>query len=44
MKTLNTQNFSTLALEEMFNVRGGDGENTSSNNTTSEGESTDVIL
>jgi len=43
MKTFNTQKFSTLATEEMFNVRGGEGE-TTTNNTTSEGESGDVIL
>ena len=43
MKTFNAQNFSTLVVEEMFNVRGGDGE-TSSNNNTAEAASKDVIL
>ena len=43
MKNLNTQNFSTLGVEEMFNVRGGDGE-TTSNNSTAEGVDKDIIL
>lgn len=48
MKTLDQLTISTLRLEEMFNVRGGDGdENTTtltSKNTTAEGEDEDIIL
>ena len=47
MKKLNTQNFSTLATEEMFNVRGGDGndgKNTTASNTTAKTLTKDIIL
>ncbi len=47
MKSLIEQNFSILGVEEMFNVRGGDGEETtttSTHNSTAEGEDEDVIL
>jgi hypothetical protein len=46
MKTLENLTVSTLRIEEMFNVRGGEGETTTSasNNTIAEGEDEDVIL
>lgn len=49
MKSLIEQNFSILGVEEMFNVRGGDGEETTTttttkHNNTAEGEDEDIIL
>ncbi len=49
MKSLDSISVSALRIEEMFNVRGGDGETTTtttsaSKNTIAEGEDEDVIL
>ena len=49
MKTLDQLTVSTLRVEEMFNVRGGDGEGTttttaSSKNSTATGVDEDIIL
>ena len=51
MKNFKTQNFSILGVEEMFNVRGGDGNDTTTSttvvvkhNSTAEGIDKDIIL
>ena len=46
MKTLDQLTIDTLRVEEMFNVRGGDGDESksSSKNTTAEGVDKDIIL
>ena len=48
MKNLENLMVSVLKVEEMFNVRGGDGEGetatASSKNNTSQGETEDIIL
>ena len=47
MKTLDQLTIDTLRVEEMFNVRGGDGDenqSSSSKNTTAKGEGEDIIL
>lgn len=49
MKNLTSLKVSALKVEEMFNVRGGDGNDVgtttaSSKNTTAQGEDEDIIL